>query len=508
MIYVKSRILVIFFIDLVILFLSFLLMAYFKPGTNSYLSLNYFIGFGILLFIWILSSFYFKKYRFKRKYNLNRVFRSILLSNLAALSVVAIFIIAFNISGYSRLMFFGTVGIATTFEVFLANFYFLLIHTRNGTTDLYNPPPKAYEIKKSKQAINYRDISISSEVICEAITMECGERAFDFIKRFTNFDDPKVLFVSTATRFNIHFQPDNYFQQIVNLKKTNDIQYINKFFEAVNRKLPKDGTFIGLVETKTQRKNRILSKYPPIINWLVYAADFTVKRIFPKFLLTKKIYFLLTRGQNRVLTRAETLGRLYSCGFEIVDEIDIDNFFYFVVKKNAEPAYDMNPTYGPFIKLRRVGKGGKIIKVYKLRTMHPYAEYLQTYIYQKNKLEEGGKFKDDFRVSTLGKFFRTFWLDETPMIFNILKGDLKLVGVRPLSQHYFELYSEELKQKRIKYKPGLIPPFYVDLPKTLDEIQASELRYLEAYSKRPLITDWVYFWKAFKNIVFKKARSK
>jgi lipopolysaccharide/colanic/teichoic acid biosynthesis glycosyltransferase len=483
-------------------------MAFFKPGTSSYLSLNYFIGFGILLSIWILSSVYFKKYYFRRKHKLIKVFRGIILSNLAALSIVAVFIIAFNISGYSRLMFFGTTGIATVIELFLANLYFLLIHTRNGASDLYNPPPNAYEIKKSKQAINYRDISLSAEVIKEAIIFECGKRAYDFIERFTNFDDMRVLFISTATRFNVHFQPDNYFQQIVNLKKINDIQYINKFFETVNRKLPEEGTFIGCVETKTQRKNRILAKYPPVINWLVYMADFMVKRIFPKFMLTKKIYFLLTRGQNRVLTRAEILGRLYSCGFEIVDEIDIDNFFYFVAKKNAEPAYDMNPTYGPFIKLRRIGKGGKIIKVYKLRTMHPYAEYLQPYIYKKNKLEEGGKFKDDFRISTLGKFFRTFWLDEMPMIFNLIKGDLKIVGVRPLSQHYFELYSEELKQKRIKYKPGLIPPFYADLPKTLDEIQSSELRYLESYCKRPFFTDLIYFWKAFKNIVFKKARSK
>ena len=41
----------------------------------------------------------------------------------------------------------------------------------------------------------------------------------------------------------------------------------------------------------------------------------------------------------------------------------------------------MNPTYGPFVKLKRVGREGQLIKVYKLRTMHPYAEYLQEYVY-------------------------------------------------------------------------------------------------------------------------------
>jgi lipopolysaccharide/colanic/teichoic acid biosynthesis glycosyltransferase len=93
------------------------------------------------------------------------------------------------------------------------------------------------------------------------------------------------------------------------------------------------------------------------------------------------------------------------------------------------------------------------------------------------------------------------------MLMNLLRGDIKLVGVRPLSNQYFELYTEELRAKRIRTKPGLIPPFYADMPKTLDEIQSSEDRYLEAHFRRPFRTDWKYFWKAAYNIVVKKARS-
>ena len=139
--------------------------------------------------------------------------------------------------------------------------------------------------------------------------------------------------------------------------------------------------------------------------------------------------------------------------------------------------------------------------------MHPYAEYLQDYVYTHNELQDGGKFRNDFRVSTLGRLMRKFWIDELPMIYNLVKGDLKLVGVRPLSKQYYSLYSKELREKRIKYKPGLIPPFYADLPKTLKEIMASELKYLEEYEKHPFIADTKYFWKAVFNIVFHKARS-
>jgi len=93
------------------------------------------------------------------------------------------------------------------------------------------------------------------------------------------------------------------------------------------------------------------------------------------------------------------------------------------------------------------------------------------------------------------------------MLVNLFRGDLKLVGVRPLSEHYFSLYCKELQEKRILYKPGLIPPYYADLPETLEEIQESELRYLEAFDRRPLRTQWRYFWKAVCNILFKKVRS-
>jgi len=60
--------------------------------------------------------------------------------------------------------------------------------------------------------------------------------------------------------------------------------------------------------------------------------------------------------------------------------------------------------------------------------MHPYSEYLQSYIYEQNKLQEGGKFANDFRVTTLGKCMRKLWIDELPMFINLFKGQLKIVG--------------------------------------------------------------------------------
>ena len=157
--------------------------------------------------------------------------------------------------------------------------------------------------------------------------------------------------------------------------------------------------------------------------------------------------------------------------------------------------------------MKRIGKSGNPIYVYKLRTMHPYSEYLQAFVYQQNNLEEGGKFKNDFRITPWGLIFRRLWIDELPMLINLLKVDCKLIGVRPLSKQYFDLYDNEFRERRINYKPGLIPPFYADMPSNIVEILKSEEMYLNKFDKNSIKTDFIYFWKSFNNIIINNKRS-
>ncbi len=113
----------------------------------------------------------------------------------------------------------------------------------------------------------------------------------------------------------------------------------------------------------------------------------------------------------------------------------------------------------------------------------------------------------DFRVTSWGRFFRKYYIDEIPSIVNLLKGYIKLVGVRPLSKTFYSTYPESLKKERIKYKPGLIPPYYVDLPDSIEEVWESEKKYLEKYTKHPIRTDLVYFIKSLNNLLFHHAKS-
>ena len=330
----------------------------------------------------------------------------------------------------------------------------------------------------------------------------------NFINLYFDLSSRSNYLTSTSDQINLERLTFGKFSSILNLKKVNDIRYINKFFETVNTILPNSGLYLGKVVTYPNRRSAILKKYPPILNKIIYFFDYIFSRVLPKLPILKNLYFHLTKGKGRVISRAEMFGRLYSCGFEIIDEKTINHSLFFVARKVKDPCYDQNPTYAPLISLNRIGKNGKIIKVHKIRTMHPYSEYLQEYVYNRNELQEGGKIKNDFRISPEGRIFRKFWIDEIPMLINIFKGEMKLVGVRPLSKHFYSLYDEDLQQKRIKNKPGFIPPFYVDLPKTMSEIMESERRYLELYDKSPFITDVKYFFMAFKNVLFKGARSK
>ena len=300
--------------------------------------------------------------------------------------------------------------------------------------------------------------------------------------------------------------PDGEAEVLLAEDHLNAIRYVNRYLRKANQKL-KDGGYLAVAfDTAMKRRLQFYVKYPKYLANILYFFDFLWHRVCPKLWLTRQFYYLCTKKVRKVFPRPEILGRLYYCGFEVVSEQYIHDRYFVIARKRCEPD-PVHRNYGVIVKLPRIGKGGKLFLVYKFRTMYAYSEYLQTYVYNNNNLQLGGKFRNDYRITDWGRWLRRTWLDELPMIFNILKGQMKLVGVRPLSQQYFDLYRPEVREKRIKYKPGLFPPFYADMPETLEEIQDSEMRYFEAYEKHPFRTNWKYFWKIVGNILFRRKHS-
>ena len=287
----------------------------------------------------------------------------------------------------------------------------------------------------------------------------------------------------------------------------NHFRRVNKALECINGSQQAGGMLQVRAQSNGQRIRRLKRKYNFPLGFFIHMADFVGHRVLSKLGFTKRWYFAVTGGLNRPLAYSEILGRIISCGYEILDVDYGEEEMVVSARKWAEPQFNMEASYGPLIRLNRIGEGGRIIKVYKFRTMHPYSEYAQEYLFKQQGLAKSGKLKHDYRVTAWGRWMRKFWIDELPMLVNWAKGELKLVGVRPLSPHYLSLYPEEVQQERLRHKPGLVPPYYVDLPNGFEEVVRSELHYMNLYRKQPLLTDLRYFFKAIWNILFLKARS-
>lgn len=112
---------------------------------------------------------------------------------------------------------------------------------------------------------------------------------------------------------------------------------------------------------------------------------------------------------------------------------------------------------GPvFFAHKRVGKGGKTIKIYKFRSMVTNAEELikQFTPEQKAEYEKNFKLENDPRITKVGNFMRKTSLDELPQLINILKGDISIVGPRPVMDVETKIYGN-YRNMLLSVKPGL-----------------------------------------------------
>ena len=117
-----------------------------------------------------------------------------------------------------------------------------------------------------------------------------------------------------------------------------------------------------------------------------------------------------------------------------------------------------SPGARPIFTQQRVGRNGKLFKMYKFRTMCPDAEQKLKDLMDHN--EKDGpvfKMKNDPRITRAGKFLRKTSIDEMPQLFNVLFGSMSLVGPRPERPYFVERFKEEIPRYMIKHqvRPGM-----------------------------------------------------
>lgn len=492
-------------VDIGIILLNIFLVLAFFPLTSRTPFLKYQIPAVLFIFSWITTSYFFKRYIPLKSQVFETAGFRLFYVGLINFGLFAGFILLQKSSPFSQYVLYSIMA-----GIFISEYLFFFIYFAYRYAVQYDVPLSAAKERENAVLLPSEPLSLEEkEERKNDVIKHSNEKIFGVLSNAVPLFES---FTNVLTEFdlnNLQKITDYQYSTFVQLKKLNRIRGINKMLYLINEKLPDNGKIVVFYVTKSTIKKNIYLRYPSFFGDIVYTGYYIFHRIIPKIFLTRRLYFDMTKGRERMLSKTEVLGRLVFCGFQIENQKKIGNI-HMVVAKRVKQSEPIKPrrNYGPFIKLKRFGKDGRLFYVYKMRTMHPYSEFLQSYIYETNNLQEGGKFNNDIRVTTSGRFMRKYWLDELPMILNLIKGDMKLIGVRPLSAQFFSLYTKELQTKRIKYRPGLLPPFYADMPKTLDEIQASEMKYLKLCDKDGVfVTDLRYFFLILKNILFKKAHS-
>lgn len=152
----------------------------------------------------------------------------------------------------------------------------------------------------------------------------------------------------------------------------------------------------------------------------------------------------------------------------------------------------------------RIGKNGRRFKIYKFRSMYIDAEARKEALLKDNEMS-GLMFKmeDDPRVTRVGKFLRKTSLDEFPQFFNVLKGDMSLVGTRPPTENEFEQYNEHYR-RRLSMTPGLTGMWQVSGRSDItdfDEVVSLDLQYIDNWS---IGLDIKILLQTFVVVVFRK----
>jgi len=494
-------------------------MIYLKPASlTKYLPqyIKPFLGFAVT---WLIVSFVGDKYNIRKFNKFINLLYSIIRVDFIVIGMVLIAMYAFGRFEYSRLIVFGTILLSCSLEILFVAFYFFRKKNKYEFDD-----PTTFSLKPRYVFPHFShdedDFPIPAKLkkVKDSIEHKLGTKylatqydVFEFLNSqipLTSIHNNESLVLNTHTLYNLEIVESQSQEFFMNLHRINDFRRLNQYFIQVNKNLEFGGFFVGCVRSIHVRYNYLFHKYPYPLAVLLHTTESFVHRVLPKLPIFKVFYFAVTKGRNRTLSKAETLGRLQYCGFKVIAVKEIEDKLYFITRKVGVPSEDIYPSYGPFIKMKRIGQDGETLFIYKFRTMHAYSEYLQKYIHDQNELEAGGKFMNDFRITGWGKVFRKLWIDELPQFLNWIRGDVSLVGVRALSFHYFSLYPEDMQKLRVQFKPGLVPPYYADMPSNFDEIIESERKYLLKRKKRPISTQFEYFFKAWWNIIVRGARSK
>lgn len=439
----KNRSIIVLFFDLVSIIISYLMALYFKDIDFSD---NYVDGLIVLLLMYMLvytslSSLHSDIYSRGYIDEYGEVFRI----NMITLLMWAVYLFMTSKSySYSRLVFivYGILSLCTVYVVrcYIKLFTYLTIHNERNVRSCIVIADEGNVLNIVKNFISTWDINIVGVILSDS--NKVGEE-FQFGKKRI----PVIGSLADVSGCVVNKVVDDVFISV-----SQSISSINEVIYQFERMGVKIHINIDLSYIKVS--NKIIESMGPY-NVVTFATT------------------MYGTGSLIVKRAMDIMGGIVGLFITAIA-------FIFVA-----PAIWIEDKGPIFFSQKRVGKNGRTFKIYKFRSMYIDAEERKKELMKNNEMSGAMfKMKDDPRITKVGKFIRKTSIDELPQFFNILKGDMSLVGTRPPTIDEVNVY-EDWHRRRLSIKPGLTGLWQVSGRNKIndfDDVVKYDLEYIDNWS--------------------------
>ncbi len=251
------------------------------------------------------------------------------------------------------------------------------------------------------------------------------------------------------------------------------------FWDVINQ-ITMDAGFVYLPDVKHDRSNRLIEAFETMGVTCYFSVGNLERKKSIQSVDTFAGHLVIAYETKVIDYRRQFIKRLVDMAGAIMGVI-----ITLILTPFIALAIKMDSAGPVFFSQVRIGKNGRRFKMYKFRSMYVDAEERKKELMNRNEVQ-GLMFKmeNDPRITKVGKFLRKTSLDELPQFFNVLKGDMSLVGTRPPTEDEFEQYSIRYR-RRLSITPGLTGMWQVsgrsDI-KDFDEVVKLDLQYIDNWS--------------------------
>ena len=327
----------------------------------------------------------------------------------------------------------------------------------------------------------------------------------------TGYEAARLGKISNNNRFALTkvegYVDANWTNQLYDFKQENIIKnsflYSYEELDEAIEKLKIEQIIVALPEANEQVIDKVMSDIYGKVETIKYLPDVNGTMTFSSEVQDFDGQLLIATANSEMSALANILKRLIDICAGVAGCLTLLPLMAFVKYKYVKSGDFDNIMFSQ----NRIGKNGKMIKIYKFRSMVPNAEKILEDLMKKDpKIKEeyltNKKLVNDPRITPVGKFLRKTSLDELPQIVNIIKGDLSIIGPRPVIEEELEKYGEN-KEKFLSVTPGLTGYWQANgrSSTTYEQRMEMELYYIDHISPK---LDFKIFFKTIESVIKKE----